>query len=92
VNYDKLDPSLAMALDDDDASSNEFVVFIEVTKPLTPQDAENLRRLGVSAATAGESLLTASLNHERLARVSELASVRSLKLSQRLAMRRAPYP
>ena len=76
-----------MALEDDDAQESAFVVFIEAKKPLSQQEVEDLGRLGVSAASPGVSLVTASLNQDGVDRISELSNVRSIKLSQRLSMR-----
>ena len=77
-----------MALDDDDAPSGEFLVFIEAKAPLSQKDADELQRLGV-VASPGVSLVTGSVNQDGVARISELANVRWIKLSGRSAMRSA---
>ncbi len=83
MNYEKLDPALTMALEDED----EVTVFIEVAEPLSQQEADALKQRGVKTATPGVSLVTAILNKENVDQISELSSVRLIRLSQGLSTR-----
>lgn len=91
VKYEKLDPALTIALGDDDAKESTFVVSVDVTGPLSQEDAKAFRGLGVTASV-GDSSMSAVLSQENVELLSEIDSVRLIKLSQRLPMRTLANP
>jgi hypothetical protein len=91
VEFEKLDPQLAMALEDVSADE-ELLVFVEATHPLSQQQATALRALGIGSASPGESLATGTLTTASLASATALPFVKSIQLSQRLTTRSLTRP
>ena len=87
MNYQKLDAALAMALNEV-ASLDEcsLVVFIH-TEPVPDHNAAALlEKLGVSNATSGRDVFTATISANDVAQLSEQSWVQYLKLSQQLRL------
>jgi hypothetical protein len=87
MNYQKLDPALAIALNDvPNPEESSLVVFIH-TEPVVDADAAAvLSNLGVSTATAGRDIFTATLSPNAISQLSEEPWVKSLNLSQQLRL------
>lgn len=87
MNYQKLDAGLAMALNDvQNPEERNLVVFI-YTKPASDAAAVAfLENLGVSGATSGKHIFTATLSANAVSQLSDQPWVQYLKLSQRLRL------
>lgn len=87
MNYQKLDTSLAMALNDvQDPEAPSFVVFIH-TEPAPDGNATAiLNNLGVNDATSGKDVFTATLSANAISQLSEQPWVQYLRLSQKLRL------
>jgi hypothetical protein len=87
MNYQKLDASLAMALNDvQDQQEPSLVVFIHTKKSPDANAATFLENLGVSGVTSDKDVFTATLSPSAISQLSEQPWVQSLKLSQKLRL------
>lgn len=86
MDFNKLDASLSAELDQAPASPNQpaFSVFVETDRPLGPQEAAFLSRLGVTGDLLGQDLFTATLSWRAVDELSNQPWVRYLKLSRKL--------
>lgn len=90
MNYQKLDPALAMALTEPDEISDAevpaFTVFISTTHDPEPDEISYLEALGVSGVTADQRIFTAILSADAVNDLSEQPWVQFLELSQELEL------
>ena len=86
MDFSKLDADLSAELDQATADPNEpaFLVFVQTDRPLGPEEASVLNRLGVAGNFLGRDLFTATLSLRAIDELSSQAWVRYLKLSRRL--------
>lgn len=87
MNYQKLDASLAAALDEAaDPDAHAFSVFIHTHAPPGPEEVATLERLGAGRVEADRAIHTATLSTRALAALSELPFVKYLRLAHRLRL------
>ena len=90
MNYQKLDPALAMALTEPDevpdAEDAAFIVFISTTQDPEPDEISYLEALGVSGVTADQRIFTAILSADAVDDLSEQPWVQFLELSKELEL------
>ena len=86
MDFSKLDADLSAELDQATADPNEpaFMVFVQTDRPLGPEEAVVLSRLGVTGDFHGRDLFTATLSLRALDELSNQPWVRYVKLSRRL--------
>lgn len=88
MNYQKIDAALAVALSElGDRQDSNLIVFVQTASAVDAAEAAFLESLGVSGATTGKQMLTATLSVEAIAQLSEQSWVRSIRLSQPLKFR-----
>ncbi|HEY9636985.1 MAG TPA: hypothetical protein V6D14_26530 [Coleofasciculaceae cyanobacterium] len=86
MNYQKLDPALAIALNDvQNPEERSLAVFIH-TEPVPEAASSLLQSLGVSGVTTGRKVLTATLSANAISQLSDQPWVQYLKLSQTLRL------
>jgi hypothetical protein len=84
VDYRKLDPALAIALQDaPNLDDPTLLVFVHTERPPGAQEAAALERHGIRTGD-GRGPFTATLSPRAVEDLSDQPWVRSLKLSQRL--------
>ncbi|MDJ0678210.1 MAG: hypothetical protein QNJ36_22970 [Calothrix sp. MO_167.B42] len=83
MNYQKIDASLAMALNRvQNPHERSFVIFIH-TQPILESTVKIfLMNLGISEITEGERVFTATLSADTISELSDQSWVEYLKLSQ----------
>lgn len=90
MNYQKLDPALAMALTEpdeiSDAEDAAFTIFISTTHDPEPDEISYLEALGVSGVTADQRIFTAILSADAVDDLSEQPWVQFLELSKELEL------
>ncbi|WP_088239923.1 hypothetical protein [Calothrix rhizosoleniae] len=87
MNYQKLDGSLAMALNDVmEPETPNLVVFIHTQSPLEPDAIAILENKGVNNITDSQDIFTATVSADTIAQLSEQSWVRYLKLSHKLRL------
>ncbi|MEB3177851.1 MAG: hypothetical protein VKL59_02245 [Nostocaceae cyanobacterium] len=87
MNYQKLDTSLSMALNDvEDPEAPTFVVFIHTKTTPTASASAILNNLGVHNASSGKDVFTATLSANAISQLSEQPWVQYLRLSQKLRL------
>lgn len=86
MNYGKLDADLSAELEQAPADRNEpeFLVFIETNRPVGPEEAGVLSRVGAAGDFVGQDLFSAALSFRAVDELSDQPWVRYLKLSRRL--------
>ncbi|BAZ53532.1 hypothetical protein NIES4103_62110 [Nostoc sp. NIES-4103] len=85
MNYQKLDPALAMALNDvPDSQAPSLAVFIHTEPVLNTAATAVLENCGISGVTSGKDIFTATLSPNTISQLSEQPWVKYLKLSQKL--------
>lgn len=91
MNYQKLDASLAMALNDVlEPETPNLVVFIHTHSPLKPDAIAILENVGTSNITDKKDIFTATVSAHTIAQLSEQTWVISLKLSHKLRLANKP--
>ncbi|MDJ0800337.1 MAG: hypothetical protein QNJ51_26605 [Calothrix sp. MO_167.B12] len=87
MNYQKLDASLAMALNEVLEPENpNLVVFIHTHSPLDPDAIAMLENTGISNVTSNKEVFTATLSFVAISQLSEQTWVKYLKLSHKLRL------
>ncbi|MDJ0620798.1 MAG: hypothetical protein QNJ63_29355 [Calothrix sp. MO_192.B10] len=87
MNYQKLDASLAMALNDVlEPETPNLVVFIHTHSPLDPDAIAMLENAGISNITSNQNVFTATLSCNAISQLSEQSWVKYLKLSHKLRL------
>ncbi len=87
MNFQKLDASLAMALNDVlEPETPNLVVFIHTQSPLEPDAIAVLENTGISNIIASQEVFTATLSAHTIAQLSEQPWVKYLKLSHKLRL------
>ena len=87
MNYRKIDPALAAALEDFDAAgekalaSQQLSVFVHVNPKSPARQRAALARLGLPKSATAGGIATASLTPNAIAKLSEHPSVTQLRLS-----------
>ncbi|WP_331711034.1 hypothetical protein [Nostoc sp. NIES-3756] len=84
MNYQKLDPALTMALNQQPESSLE--IFIHTEADLDSAATAVLQKLGVSGVKAGQEVFTASLTLQQIFELSAQPWVKLLRRSQKLRL------
>ncbi len=85
MNYQKLDAALVTALNDVQNSEKPSLgVFIHTEPTLDSAATAVLESFGVSGATSGQDIFTATLSPDAISQLSEQPWVRYLKRSQQL--------
>jgi hypothetical protein len=85
MDYAKIDAALAMALGDPESPDDRtLLVFIKMNT--APQGAEKsrLEEMGIKASSAGT--VTATVSPNDVDELSEMPSIRSIRLSRRLRL------
>ncbi len=86
MNYQKLDPALAMALNDvQNPEEPSLVVFIHTEPAPDEEAAAFLERLGINV-TSGRDVFTAKLSAHAVSQLSEQPWVQYIRLSQTLRL------
>ncbi|WP_096626115.1 hypothetical protein [Calothrix sp. NIES-3974] len=92
MNYQKLDPSLLMALNQvEEPNLPQLVVFIHTQQPLEASALDMLANLGISDNTSQKDVFTATLSTVSLSQLTEQSWVKYVKLSQKLHLRNSPF-
>jgi hypothetical protein len=87
MNYQKLDSSLAMALNNvQNPEEASLVVFIHTEKDLDSTASSFLENLGVSNTTSGTGVFTATLSPNAISQLSEQPWVKQIKSSQNMRL------
>ncbi|MBX9258003.1 hypothetical protein H1Q63_29450 [Desmonostoc muscorum CCALA 125] len=87
MNYQKLDAALATALNDvQDSEKPSLGVFIHTEPILDSAATAILENFGVSNATSGKDIFTATLSPNAISQLSEQPWVKFLKRSQQLRL------
>lgn len=87
MNYQKLDASLAMALNDVlEPETPNLVIFIHTQTPLDPDAIAMLENAGISNITTKKDVFTATLSSHTISQLSEQSWVKYLKLSHKLRL------
>jgi hypothetical protein len=87
MNYQKLDPALAMALNNVQApEAQSLEVFIDTESILEPTATTVLESFGINDASSGKDTFTARLSPAAISQLSEQPWVKYLKLSQSLRL------
>lgn len=87
MNYQKLDASLAMAINDvQKPETPNLVVFIHTQRPLEPDAIAILENFGISNITANKDVFTTTVSASVIAQLSQQSWVISLKLSHKLRL------
>ncbi len=85
MNYQKLDASLAMALNNaQNPEEPSLQVFIHTEPVSDSAETAVLENLGVNGVTSGKDVFTATLSPNAISQLSEQPWVQSVKLSQKL--------
>jgi hypothetical protein len=85
MNYQKLDASLAMALNDvSNQQEASLVVFIHTKATPNAEAIAVLQRMGVSNISSDSDVFTATLSPNAISQLSEQPWVQYIKLSQKL--------
>ena len=84
MNYDKVDATLASALQQFSAASSNLEVSVRTVAPLNSAQEAELERIGVRGAQAGRTIFSASLSRDALDQLSEKPWIRLLSLAQQL--------
>ncbi|WP_414575795.1 hypothetical protein [Anabaena sp. CCY 9402-a] len=88
MNYQKLDASLVLALDEVlDPELVSLVVFIYTETNLNSTATAMLENLGVSGISSEQDLFTATLSPDQIAQLSDQPWVRLIRRSQKLHLR-----
>ncbi|UKO96203.1 hypothetical protein [Nostoc sp. UHCC 0870] len=88
MNYQKLDASLVLALDEVlDPNLVSLVVFIYTENNLDSTATAVLENLGVSDVRSEKDVFTATLSPDQIAQLSDLPWVRLIRRSQKLHLR-----
>lgn len=89
MDHRKLDAALAAALEEPgDPAAPELAVFVHTDHPLGAEETGLMDRLGVSGATPGRNVFTATLSRRAIDELSEQPWVQSLRLSRKLRLLR----
>lgn len=87
MNYQKLDASLATALNDiQDSEETSLAVFIHTEPILNSAATAVLESFGVSGVSSGKDIFTATLSPNAISQLSEQPWVKYLKRSQQLGL------
>ncbi|MBH8555013.1 hypothetical protein I8751_22230 [Nostocaceae cyanobacterium CENA357] len=87
MNYQKLDPALAMALNNAQAPEAQGLeVFIHTESILQPTATTVLKSFGVNDVSSNKDIFTAILSPSAISQLSEQPWVKYLKLSQNLRL------
>ncbi len=85
MNYQKLDATLATALNDvQNVEEPSLAVFIHTEPILSPAATAVLESLGVNGVSSGKDIFTATLSPNAISQLSEQTWVKYLKRSQQL--------
>jgi hypothetical protein len=85
MNYQKLDASLVLALEEvAEPDLANLVVFIYTVPNLDAAATTVLANLGVSCVSSGQDIFTATLSLEEIAQLSDQPWVKLIKRSQQL--------
>jgi len=85
MNYQKIDPGLAGALEDAlNPDARTLVVFIQTAGPPSPDQFTLLRQYGVSDADTDRQIFTVTLSPRAVEELSDQPWVKYLSLSSRL--------
>ncbi|AFY49658.1 hypothetical protein Nos7524_3884 [Nostoc sp. PCC 7524] len=88
MNYQKLDASLVVALDDvADADLASLVVFIYTDTNLDSGATAMLARLGVSDVSREKNIFTGMLSYHQIDQLSDQPWVKSIRRSQTLHLK-----
>lgn len=88
MNYQKLDASLVLALDEVlDPNLVSLVVFIYTETNLNSTAIAMLENLGVSSVSSEQDSFTATLSPDQIAQLSDQPWVRLIRRSQKLHLR-----
>ena len=88
MNYQKIDASLAMALNQvTEPTVPQLVVFIHTQQPLETPALNMLENIGVSDTTTKADVFTATLSPNCLSQLTDQNWVKSITLSQKLHLR-----
>ncbi|MEA5564076.1 hypothetical protein [Anabaena sp. UHCC 0399] len=88
MNYQKLDASLVLALDEVlDPELASLVVFIYTETNLDSTAIAVLENLGVSGISSEQDLFTTTLSPDQIAQLSDQPWVRLIRRSQKLHLR-----
>lgn len=91
MDYDKIDASLAVALDEvDNREERMLSVFIQTTQGVDPAATDFLKEIGVKGATEGKKIFTAKLSPRAVDELTKQPWVRYVKLSQKMRMMEGP--
>jgi hypothetical protein len=87
MDYDKIDASLAVALDEAKNPEERLLsVFIQTTQGVDPVATDFLKEIGVKGATEGRKIFTAKLSPHAVEALTKQPWVRYVKLSQKMRM------
>jgi hypothetical protein len=85
MNYQKIDPALAGALDRvGDSDENILPVFIHTRRISDMDEISILQELGISGVTLGRSIFTGLISPRRVRFLADQPWVRSIKLGRKL--------
>lgn len=83
LDYDKIDPALAAALEETDQGP-KLDVSVRTAAPLDPGQQVALERLGVEGLCAGPTVFTAKVTPQELESLTERPEVRLVSLARPL--------
>ncbi|MEA5570417.1 hypothetical protein [Calothrix sp. UHCC 0171] len=87
MNYQKLDASLAMALDEvENSDEASLVVFVHTNQPLDANAFAFLDSLHLSGFREGKDIFTATLSPNAISELSQQPWIKYLRLSQKLRL------
>ena len=87
MDYDKIDASLAVALDEvNNPEERMLSVFIQTTQGVDPAATDFLKEIGVAGAMEGRKIFTAKLSSRAVDELTRQPWVRYVKLSQKIRM------
>ncbi len=87
MNYQKLDPALAMALNNAQTPETQGLeVFIHTESILQPTATTVLKSFGINDVSSNKDIFTARLLPSAISQLSEQPWVKYLKLSQNLRL------
>jgi hypothetical protein len=83
-NYARIDGALLSACEDAEPGERSLSIFINLLEPISTDQSERLKAMGVSIPTCPSRVLTATLSPQQVCELSHQSWVKSLKLSHRL--------
>jgi len=87
MEYSKIDPGLAGALEDISPDDRELLtVSVRTICPLSPDQQKELRRMGGKGVDSGLGIYSATVDRTTLAELSRQPWVRKVSLARRLNM------